>query len=312
MTHTVVHENADNTRIPKQQTITDKQSTHVESTMSAEQQQQAPPQALQPLQPQPQQHWQQVYETKDHERVSWHRRNSAGVSMELIAHALSHILPLPSDTVDCVSLMDVGCGSNPLLVEQFLSHMMSHTVNNQSHHHHQHVSTTASITLVDIAQSAIDSMRRNIESSSFSSFSSLQSTTSTPPSMIHYVVRDMAQKRSSDDDDIVGKHHIIHDRAVFHFLNDAQDRATYIDNVYHSLVDTCNGSSDAYVIVGTFALPDGPTMCSGLPITRYSEQSLREEWERDGRFELVMTRHENHVTPSSSSQHFIFGLFKRK
>ncbi len=265
------------------------------------------------------QHWQQVYETKDHGRVSWHRLNSAGVSMELIAHALSHLplhhLSSDTDGDHRVSLMDVGCGSNPLLVEQFLSHMahmahMAHMVNNNNNSNNNqshHVSTTASITLVDIAQSAIDSMRRNIESSS-----SLPSTT---PSMIHYVVRDMAQKRRSssgddmdDRDDTVGKHHIIHDRAVFHFLNHhAQDRVTYIDNVYHSLVDTC----DAYVIVGTFALPDGPTMCSGLPITRYSEQSLREEWERDGRFELVMTRHENHVTPSGSSQHFIFGLFKK-
>ena len=53
-----------------------------------------------------------------------------------------------------------------------------------------------------------------------------------------------------------------HDRAVFHFLVDEEDRRSYFRILRSSLV------SGGEVILATFA-PDGPEYCSGLPVARY-------------------------------------------
>ena len=54
-----------------------------------------------------------------------------------------------------------------------------------------------------------------------------------------------------------------HDRAVFHFLRQAEDRQQYVRTVRHSV------KQGGHVIVATFA-PDGPGHCSGLEVVRYS------------------------------------------
>ena len=62
---------------------------------------------------------------------------------------------------------------------------------------------------------------------------------------------------------------IWHDRAVLHFLTHADDTARYVEHLYQTLKP--GGSA----IIATFAL-DGPEMCSGLPVVRYSPNSLRQ------------------------------------
>jgi hypothetical protein len=52
-----------------------------------------------------------------------------------------------------------------------------------------------------------------------------------------------------------------HDRAVFHFLTQEDDRRAYI----RALEAALPAGSGAHVILGTFAL-DGPTKCSGLDV----------------------------------------------
>ena len=63
-----------------------------------------------------------------------------------------------------------------------------------------------------------------------------------------------------------------HDRAAFHFLTDAADRAAYADRILRAV------RPGGYVIIGTFAV-DGPERCSGLPVVRYTfcgnQQSTR-------------------------------------
>jgi hypothetical protein len=93
-----------------------------------------------------------------------------------------------------------------------------------------------------------------------------------------------------------------HDRAVFHFLTDGQDRARYRKAVLRA---TEIGSS---VIVATFG-PDGPVRCSGLPTVRYGPEELRQELGPG--FELVETANENHETPGGSTQSFIYCRFRR-
>ena len=90
---------------------------------------------------------------------------------------------------------------------------------------------------------------------------------------------------------------IWHDRAVFHFLTEAQDRRLYVDQVLRSV------RSNGHIVIATFA-QDGPEKCSGLPVARYSAESLHAEF-GDG-FNLVSKDRETHHTPFGTDQKFIY------
>ncbi|MFN5754749.1 MAG: class I SAM-dependent methyltransferase, partial [Pseudanabaena sp.] len=62
-----------------------------------------------------------------------------------------------------------------------------------------------------------------------------------------------------------------HDRAVFHFLTKLEEREAYIRNVLHSV------KPNGHIIISTFS-EDGPTQCSGLPVRRYSAETLQAEF----------------------------------
>lgn len=88
-----------------------------------------------------------------------------------------------------------------------------------------------------------------------------------------------------------------HDRAVFHFLTSAEDRAAYVAALEHSL------APGGYVVVGTFAL-DGPERCSGLEVVRYDAAGLVAALGES--FALLETARQEHVTPSGKVQAFTF------
>lgn len=88
-----------------------------------------------------------------------------------------------------------------------------------------------------------------------------------------------------------------HDRAVFHFLIQAEDRQRYIETVRHSV------KPGGHVIVATFA-PDGPSQCSGLDVVRYSEVGLHNEFGEG--FEVVDSSRETHHTPFGTEQRFMY------
>ena len=90
-----------------------------------------------------------------------------------------------------------------------------------------------------------------------------------------------------------------HDRAVFHFLTDATDRAMYVAQVRNAL------RPNGHVIVATFA-EDGPTRCSGLDVHRYSADALQREL--GGDFRLAESRREEHHTPWEAMQAFTYCL----
>ena len=95
---------------------------------------------------------------------------------------------------------------------------------------------------------------------------------------------------------------IWHDRAAFHFLTAAADRAAYVSRLSRAV------KPGGYAIIGTFA-PDGPDKCSGLPILRYDTQALGRAL--GGAFELVSSLTHSHMTPWGAEQRFQFGLFQR-
>ena len=86
-----------------------------------------------------------------------------------------------------------------------------------------------------------------------------------------------------------------HDRAVFHFLVDAEDRAAYLRAMAEAL------APGGLVVVGTFAA-DGPTTCSGLPVARYAADELVAAF--GGSYREVARRREEHRTPSGAVQPF--------
>jgi SAM-dependent methyltransferase len=88
-----------------------------------------------------------------------------------------------------------------------------------------------------------------------------------------------------------------HDRALFHFLTDAADRARYVRQVKRAV------RPGGILIVATFA-EDGPTRCSGLDVMRYSADALHDEFGQE--FELLESRREQHLTPSGAVQAFSY------
>lgn len=90
---------------------------------------------------------------------------------------------------------------------------------------------------------------------------------------------------------------IWHDRAVFHFLTEAAQRARYVAQVLHAL------RPGGFAIVGTFG-PDGPGLCSGLPVARYDAPALHDEF--GSRFRLLDDRVDVHTTPWGSPQQFVY------
>ena len=93
---------------------------------------------------------------------------------------------------------------------------------------------------------------------------------------------------------------IWHDRAVFHFLTDGLSRLRYRERLAQAVRP--GGSA----IIATFAL-EGPERCSGLPVVRYSPESL--EAELGGGLRLMEAVREAHKTPSGTTQEFWYSRF---
>lgn len=91
-----------------------------------------------------------------------------------------------------------------------------------------------------------------------------------------------------------------HDRAVFHFLTQAEERRSYVGNV------TLAVKPGGHIIVSTFG-PKGPNKCSGLDVVRYDAASLHQEFGR--RFRLVESSKELHRTPFGTTQQFLYCHF---
>jgi cyclopropane fatty-acyl-phospholipid synthase-like methyltransferase len=91
-----------------------------------------------------------------------------------------------------------------------------------------------------------------------------------------------------------------HDRAVYHFLTEPDEREDYLASLERSL------EPGGWVVVATFG-PDGPTTCSGLPIVRYSHHQLAAQFPG---YQLVTTAGEEHVTPWGTAQQFTAVLLR--
>lgn len=98
------------------------------------------------------------------------------------------------------------------------------------------------------------------------------------------------------------RYDVWHDRAVFHFLTSAEDRAAYVQAVFRAV------KPGGHVIVATFA-EDGPNQCSGLPVMRYRADQLHAEF--GDSFTLLRHENEAHHTPSGTVQQFVYCYCRR-
>ncbi len=113
---------------------------------------------------------------------------------------------------------------------------------------------------------------------------------------IEWIVADITQVKS------LGEFDIWHDRAVFHFITDAEDRRSYLDLLKRTL------PLGGHFVVGTFAV-GGPEKCSGLQIQQYDQTTMGEALGPS--FELVRGCNYEHMTPSDKPQLFFFGIYRR-
>jgi 2-polyprenyl-3-methyl-5-hydroxy-6-metoxy-1,4-benzoquinol methylase len=88
-----------------------------------------------------------------------------------------------------------------------------------------------------------------------------------------------------------------HDRAVFHFLTNEEDRAAYVRQVARAV------RPGGHVIVATFGL-EGPEKCSGLDVVRYGPASLHGQF--GPKFRLLDSVTELHETPWGTPQQFMY------
>lgn len=115
-------------------------------------------------------------------------------------------------------------------------------------------------------------------------------------SQVEWVVADITQR------DSLGEFDVWHDRAVFHFITDPEDRRHYVELLKRSL------PIGGYFVVGAFA-KGGPVKCSGLPICQYDAATMQAELGPS--FEAVECGEYLHSTPSGKPQEFFFGTYKR-
>lgn len=88
-----------------------------------------------------------------------------------------------------------------------------------------------------------------------------------------------------------------HDRAVFHFLTDADARRRYVQSVRYAL------RPKGHIVVATFG-PEGPERCSGLPVARYSPEGIHDQFGDE--FQKIGSEREMHTTPWGAEQEFVY------
>lgn len=193
-------------------------------------------------------HWEDLYHTKSPTEVSWFSPRLE-ISLSLIKHAAPEL---------SASIIDVGGGASTLVDDLIASGYEN-------------------ITVLDIAETAIDAARKRLGSNA---------------GCVKWLVADITQLALSEQ-----SYDVWHDRAVFHFLTQSDERRAYIRQLMSAV------RAGGHVIIATFG-PEGPQKCSGLNVVRYHADSLRDEL--GPRFRLLESSKMLHQTPFGTSQQFLY------
>jgi SAM-dependent methyltransferase len=138
------------------------------------------------------------------------------------------------------------------------------------------------ITVMDISSEALDFSKARL---------------GTRAASVKWIVEDITRLDTSKL-----KFDIWHDRAVFHFLVNRQDRIIYCEKLQAAL------RPGGFIIIATFG-PNGPLKCSGLDIVRYTPDSISQTLGNS--VKLITSQVEIHTTPSGATQEFVYCLFQK-
>ena len=133
------------------------------------------------------------------------------------------------------------------------------------------------LTVLDLAESALAASRARL---------------GTRAASVQWIAADITRA-----DLPAARYDVWHDRAVFHFLTDAADRARYVAQVLKSV------KPGGHVIVAAFG-PGGPLQCSGLDVVRYDPDALHAAF--GAPFRLLGHETEIHHTPAGKEQEFVY------
>ena len=100
----------------------------------------------------------------------------------------------------------------------------------------------------------------------------------------------------------LGTFDLWHDRAVFHFLTEPEDRARYVRVAAETV------RPGGHIILATFS-SRGPDRCSGLTVCRYDAEAIQEIFSPS--FGLLYSVDDVHKTPGGAEQRFVFTVLAR-
>jgi cyclopropane fatty-acyl-phospholipid synthase-like methyltransferase len=135
------------------------------------------------------------------------------------------------------------------------------------------------ITILDISAAALEKAKQRLGDKALK---------------VNWIVSDITDFKPANQFDVW------HDRAAFHFLTTPRQIKKYIK--------TASECVTGFLAIGTFS-ENGPDTCSGLSIKKYSEKTLTDELAKA--FDKLHCITEDHITPSSTKQHFLFCSFKK-
>ena len=193
-------------------------------------------------------HWENVYQTKTREQVSWFREHLE-TSINLI---------LGTGVAKTAAIIDVG-GGNSTLADDLLDLGF------------------LDVSVLDISGKAIDDSRKRL---------------GPRAGKVAWIEADITTAELPPE-----RFDVWHDRAVFHFLTDVNDRRRYVETVRRSL------KPDGHIIVASFGL-EGPQKCSGLDVVRYSPATMHDQF--GSTFVLLDHVEETHHTPFGTTQEFVY------
>lgn len=112
---------------------------------------------------------------------------------------------------------------------------------------------------------------------------------------VKWIVSDITEFQPAE------KFDVWHDRATFHFLTTPEQIKKY--------TEIANNAVTGFLTIGTFS-NNGPKKCSGLDIMQYQESELNDVFSPC--FNKLICKTEDHITPFSTTQNFVFCSFKKK
>ncbi|WP_460499252.1 class I SAM-dependent methyltransferase [Glycomyces tarimensis] len=171
---------------------------------------------------------------------------------------------VPDVTLELLDTLDVGKGAPIIDLGGGASVVVDHLLARE----------LTDVTVLDVSKVALDDARVRLGPAA---------------ERVHWLHRDFFDWKPER------RYDLWHDRAVFHFLIEEDEREAYLQVLRSGI------ALGGRAVIAKFDA-HGPTHCSGLPVVRYGATDLAQIFAPH--FDLVDTRAEEHLTPAGLVQPF--------